>query len=207
MFKRVVVYSIGILILALGIVLNTRTGLGVAAVASFAYAINQITGLTLGTASMYTYLVLVIIQLALVRKLDLKIILQIPFSFVFGWILDFYNTYLPIRATNTISALLLLILAVLLTASGVYLALKSNLILNPVDGAVKTISDVFHLPFGKVKISFDFSFVMLTILVSLLMSGSIIGIGVGTVYAVIMMGNTIQLLSRTFDKHMERVLA
>ena len=207
MVKRVIVYSIGILILALGIVLNTRTGLGVAAVASFAYALNQITGLSLGTASMYTYLVPVIIQLSLVRKLDLKIILQIPFSFVFGWILDFYNTYLPIRATNTINALLLLVLAVLLTASGVYLALKSNLILNPVDGAVKTISDVFHLPFGKVKISFDFSFVMLTILVSLLMSGSIIGIGVGTLYAVIMMGNTIQLLSRTFDKHMERVLA
>lgn len=207
MAKRIGVYTVGILILALGIVLNTRTGLGVAAIASLAFAINQVVGISLGTASMIIYLVLVVVQLFLVRKADLKIILQIPFSIAFGWILDFYNAVIPYHATSYYNAFPLLFVAIFLTASGVYLALRSNLILNPVDGAVKTISDVFVLPFGKVKISFDASFVCLTILFSLLLRGTIIGVGIGTIFAVLLMGNTIQFLSKNFDRHMIKLLA
>ena len=51
MAKRIGVYTVGILILALGIVLNTRTGLGVVSVASFAFAINKVVGISLGKAS------------------------------------------------------------------------------------------------------------------------------------------------------------
>lgn len=207
MVKRSIIYTIGILVLALGIVLNTRTGLGVAAVASFAYAINQMTGLSLGTASMIIYLILVVAQIALVKKADLKILLQIPFSIIFGWILDFYNAVISIHTSSLVSSFILLFIAIFCTASGVYLAIKSNMILNPVDGVVKTISDVFKLPFGKVKISFDFSFVMMTVIVSYLYTGSIIGIGIGTVFAVLLMGNTIQFLSNNFDGHMIKLLA
>lgn len=207
MTKRIIIYLVGMLLLAVGIVLNTRTGLGVAAVASFPFAINQITGLSLGNASMFMYLVLVVLQLVLVRKADLKILLQIPFSVGFGVILDFVNNKLSIRANTLVSGLALLLVAVLTIASGVFMMVKCDLILNPVDGAVKTMSDVFKVKFGRVKIIFDASFVTLTIVTSLVFTGSIIGIGIGTVIAVLLMGNTIQFMVHNFDDLMNKVLA
>lgn len=207
MTKRIIIYLVGMLLLAVGIVLNTRTGLGVAAVASFPFAINQITGLSLGNASMFMYLVLVVLQLVLVRKADLKILLQIPFSVGFGVILDFVNNKLSIRANTLVSGLALLLVAVLTIASGVFMMVKCDLILNPVDGAVKTMSDVFKVKFGRIKIIFDASFVTLTIVTSLVFTGSIIGIGIGTVIAVLLMGNTIQFMVHNFDDLMNKVLA
>ena len=207
MTKRIIIYLVGMLLLTVGIVLNTRTGLGVAAVASFPFAINQITGLSLGNASMFMYLVLVVLQLVLVRKADLKILLQIPFSVGFGVILDFVNNKLSIRANTLVSGLALLLVAVLTIASGVFMMVKCDLILNPVDGAVKTMSDVFKVKFGRVKIIFDASFVTLTIVTSLVFTGSIIGIGIGTVIAVLLMGNTIQFMVHNFDDLMNKVLA
>lgn len=207
MTKRIIIYLVGMLLLAVGIVLNTRTGLGVAAVASFPFAINQITGLSLGNASMFMYLVLVVLQLVLVRKADLKILLQIPFSVGFGVLLDFVNNKLSIRANTLVSGLALLLVAVLTIASGVFMMVKCDLILNPVDGAVKTMSDVFKVKFGRVKIIFDASFVTLTIVTSLVFTGSIIGIGIGTVIAVLLMGNTIQFMVHNFDDLMNKVLA
>ncbi len=207
MVKRSVVYVIGMLLLAFGIVLNTRTGLGVAAVASFPFAINQITGLSLGIASMGMYLVLVLVQLALVRKTDMKILLQIPFSIVFGFVLDLINNNLNIYMTSLLGGLALLLVAILTIATGVFLAVKSDMILNPVDGVVKTMSDVFKVKFGRVKILFDSTFVTLTIVTSLVFTGSIIGIGIGTVIAVLLMGNTIQLMYKYFDGFITKVLA
>ena len=173
MTKRIIVYVVGMLILAFGIVLNTRSGLGVAAVASFPFAINQITGISLGNASMIMYLALVVVELVLLRKADLKIILQIPFSIVFGWVLDFINNNLSIHATSFIGGLIVLLSAIAIIATGVFMAVKSDLILNPVDGAVKTISDVSKVKFGRVKIIFDATFVTLTITVSLIYTGSV----------------------------------
>ncbi len=207
MTKRIIVYVVGMLILAFGIVLNTRSGLGVAAVASFPFAINQITGISLGNASMIMYLALVLVQLVLVRKADMKIILQIPFSIVFGWVLDFINNNLTIHATTLVTGLITLLTAILIIASGVFLAVKSDLILNPVDGAVKTMSDVFKVKFGRVKIIFDASFVTLTVVTSLVFTGSIIGIGLGTLIAVLLMGNTIQFMVHNFDEPMNKLLA
>ena len=207
MTKRIIVYVVGMLILAFGIVFNTRSGLGVAAVASFPFAINQITGISLGNASMIMYLALVVVELVLLRKADLKIILQIPFSIVFGWVLDFINNNLSIHATSFIGGLIVLLSAIAIIATGVFMAVKSDLILNPVDGAVKTISDVSKVKFGRVKIIFDATFVTLTITVSLIYTGSIIGVGIGTVIAVLLMGNTIQFMYHNFDELMNKVLA
>lgn len=206
MLKRSIVYIVGMLLLASGIVLNTRSGLGMAAVSSFPYAINQISGLSLGTSSMGMYLVLVIIQLVLVRKADLKILLQIPFSVIFGIVLDFFNTIITLRTNSLGVGLVILCSAIVIIASGVFLMVKSNMILNPVDGAVKTMSDVFQIKFGRVKMVFDASFVTLTIITSLIFTQSIIGVGLGTLIAVLMMGNTIQFMSKNFGVILDKVL-
>ena len=49
--KRFLLFLIGINLLAIGIILNTRSDLGVAAFTSFFYALSKITGISLGNSS------------------------------------------------------------------------------------------------------------------------------------------------------------
>lgn len=49
--KKIIIYIIGLNFLALGIVLNISTGLGVAALSSSIYTTSQIFHISLGTAS------------------------------------------------------------------------------------------------------------------------------------------------------------
>ena len=87
--NRWIIYILSINILALGIILNTRTDLGVAAFTNLFYAFSKVNNISLGTASIILYLILIIVQICLVRKLTITIFLEIPFSLIFGYISDF----------------------------------------------------------------------------------------------------------------------
>ena len=60
-------FGAGMLVFCFGVVLNTKTGLGVAAVNNVPYTISVIEGVSLGTATMMLYLVLVAAQCLLLR--------------------------------------------------------------------------------------------------------------------------------------------
>ena len=84
-FYRGLIYGAGILVLALGLTLNTKTGLGVSPILSVAYSISQITGFTMGDVTFVQYCIFVAAEFALRGKnrrwYDL---LQLPFSLVAG---------------------------------------------------------------------------------------------------------------------------
>ena len=89
---RLAIYSIGLIILALGITLNTKTGLGVSPIISIPYNISQIWHLNLGTMTFIFYTILVMIQILLLRK-DFKIyqLLQIVMSLVTSFFIDIFD--------------------------------------------------------------------------------------------------------------------
>lgn len=80
--KRFINYVIGLNVLVLGITLTTRSLLGVAAFATLPYAIKEMTPISFGVANIMLYMVLIVIQLLIERKMKLDILLEIPFSFV-----------------------------------------------------------------------------------------------------------------------------
>ena len=87
--KRFFVYAAGLNLLALGIVLNISTGLGVAALSSSIYATSVIFRLSLGTASVLWYLLFVVIQCVLSKGIKKEFVMEIPLSFAFGFLKDF----------------------------------------------------------------------------------------------------------------------
>lgn len=79
--SRWTIYLAADQLLALDIILNTRTGLGVAAFSSIFYAMAKIAGFTLGTCSMMLCVVLIAIQIFLLKKVTLQIVCEIPSRF------------------------------------------------------------------------------------------------------------------------------
>lgn len=201
--NRWIIYILSINILALGIILNTRTDLGVAAFTSLFYAFSKVNNISLGTASIILYLILIIVQICLVRKLTITIFLEIPFSLIFGYIIDFYDSLIKIRCSNLLSAYLLLLIAIIFVSLGVYFSVSCNLIATPVESTVKTISQVYNLKFSLVKNVFDITMIIMTLLLCLVLQIPVYGIGMGTVLSALLVGRFISGYQYLFDEKIQ----
>ena len=201
MAKRLGLYFLGILILGFGIVLNTKTGLGVAAINSVPFGISEMTNLSLGMATTILYIIFVGVQLLIYQKLDFKVLLQIPFSYFMGYVLDFYNNLLNFTVTSLPVALVLLA-----TALGAYVVVTLDLIPNPADGMVKALSQVIDKEFGKTKLLFDCGMMLVTIITTYCLAGKIIGIGIGTILSAGFIGQIIVIYNRYFTKHLTLIV-
>lgn len=206
MIKRLIIYVLGVLILGFGIVLNTKTGLGVAAINSVPYALSQMTSLTLGNWTPILYCVFIICELIIYKKIDIKVILQFPFSYVMGMILDFYNTYITFVPAHMGQSFLLLCIAIILTALGAYLVVSMDLVPNPADGMVNALSYLSHQEFGQVKWIFDCLMMSLTILMTWIMTHHVIGIGIGTIISALCVGRCIQFYQRMMGKYVKEIV-
>ena len=193
MIRRWFYYILGLNFIAFAVVLYIRYDLGVAAFSSVMYAIAEIYGISMGTASILCYLILVAVQCLLVRRVTVEFVLEIPLSFAFGLLIDLYDFLIPVIDGGFAVRLTLYCLTLFVTALGVFLCVKTDLVLTPVDGIVKTISEVFRLRFSLVKNGFDISLVLVTAVLCLVNHTPFYGIGIGTVISAICLGRIIKI--------------
>ena len=66
---RIFFYVLALLILALGLTLNTKAGLGVSPIISVSYSVSQIFTLNFGNTTMFLYCVFVLVQHLAGRKI------------------------------------------------------------------------------------------------------------------------------------------
>ncbi|WP_120198491.1 YczE/YyaS/YitT family protein [Lacrimispora algidixylanolytica] len=196
--QRIAIYVIGVLLLALGVVLNTKCFLGVSTTNSVPFVISKISTMSLGTACTVVYLADVLFQCIIYRKIKIKVILQFPFSFVFGWIVDFYNKFIIITNPNMTMKITLLVLAILCIAVGISMVVNMDFVPNPPDGGVQALSSITNLPFGRAKWLYDGIMLAITVVISMMTTGKIIGIGIGTVVAFFTIGNIIHFINKRF---------
>lgn len=206
MIKRFLLYILGVLLLGFSIVLNTKAGLGVGSINTFPFAVSQITPLTLGMVTTLLYIVFVAMELILYRKMDVKVLLQIPFSYIMGYIIDFYDNIMDFEVHSLPAGLLVLAIAIVCTALAAYVIVTMDLVPNPADGIVRALGVALHKEFGETKLMFDCTMIAVTALTSLVFAHRIIGIGLGTVLSALFIGRMIQVYSRILNPYLTRVL-
>ena len=95
-------YTLGMLVLALGLTLNTKTGLGVSPIISVAFGVSEIWGLNFGDLTFLLYGLFVAGQIALRRGRGwLTDLLQLPLSLVFSRVLNVYSAVIPYPVSYT----------------------------------------------------------------------------------------------------------
>ena len=196
MVWRFLLYLVGLNLIALAVVLNIRYDLGVAAFSSVMYAISEVYSISLGTASIICYLIFVVVQCILSRKITLQYLLEVPLSFAFGLLTDFYDWLIPAFSLALALRVIFFALTMFVTAMGVFLCVKTNLVLTPSYGIVSTIPDVFLLPFSATKNVFDLSLVAISVLLCLVNHAPFYGIGVGTVLTAVFIGRIIKVYEK-----------
>ena len=193
---RGIYYAAGILILAMGLTLNTKAGLGVSPIISVPYSISQLYALDFGNSTLCAYVVLVLVEVCLhkgrQRLLDL---LQIPFSIVFTRFLNLFADCFPQEPVEFWQQLLVLALAILLTGVGAAMTVNARLIPNPGDGIVNAIAEKIGRSMGFTKNIFDLFCVCITFCIRAVTGHWLVGIGIGTVLAVLAVGGVIALFN------------
>ena len=246
MIYRVLIYIAGLLILAMGLTLNTKAGLGVSPIISVSYSVSEITHHNFGNTTLVLYTIFVILELVLhnvrekqyekrvekslretengtedllkhANRMNRKLIfvmdiLQIPLSIVFTRFLNVFSSVLPafpegnMTAAVMVQRLLVLLLALLCTGIGAAMSLNMRIVPNPGDGIVQAIADCIHRSVGFTKNCFDVLNVTITIVISLVCTWRLHGIGIGTVLAVILVGRAIAVFNH-FTKEKLTALA
>ena len=212
---RALCYISGLLILALGLTLNTKAGLGVSPIISVSYSVSQIFSLNFGDMTLLLYCLFVVVELLLHslpvradaapgrpqnRRLVLILdVLQLPLSVVFTRFLNLFGAFLPDFSegvdgfSQLPGRLLVLMLAIVCTGVGAAMSLSMRIVPNPGDGIVQAIADRIGKSVGFTKNCFDLVNITITITLSLSLAGRLIGVGIGTVLAVIGVGRIIAL--------------
>ena len=217
--RRWLIYLAGLLVLALGITLNTKVSLGVSPIISVSYCISQISGLNFADVTLVQYSVFVLAELALhlwtgrrdglsaqaLRVLLFKDVLQFPLSLAFTRFLALFSVLIPELNGSMVPRLLVLALGIACTGVGAAASLDVRLVPNPGDGIVQTLADVSGQRVGLVKNCFDGFSIAVTVILSLVFTGRIIGIGAGTVLAVLGVGRVMAWFNRRMLEKIERL--
>lgn len=205
------IYIGGLLVLALGIVLNSKTDLGVSPIISFSYAVAKILGWKFANVTFLWYSLFVVVEMVihLCRKCYRQIgldLLQIPLSLIFTRFMDLFERWIPEFSTDLAGTwfggytarIIFLIVAIIFTGVGVAMSVSMRIIPNPGDGIVQALSDCTGLTLGTMKNLFDCGCIVCTCVISYIVLGHLVGIGVGTIMAMIGVGRTVALFNLFF---------
>ena len=189
---RFIIYLLGMVLLALGITLNTQAGLGASAIVSVPYTVSRGTGLDFANMTLITYCVLVAAQFVIKGKnrrwIDL---LQIVVSIVFTRFMALFQYGIRYQSGFLPTDLLVLVLGILFTGIGAAMTVDMQLIPNPGDGIVSSLADRFGKELGFSKNCFDAFCVACSLVIGFSFGNPLLGIGLGTVLSMVGVGRVI----------------
>lgn len=209
--KRYVLFVISLFISALGVAFTKHGELGVSPISSVANVMSvKLDFFSLGIWLIIWNCVLILGQILILRKKFKPIqLLQIPLSFLFGYFTDFGLWLVGfIPAESYIMRLVMVFIGIVILGFGVSLSVSANVIMNSGEAFVKAISDTTNKNFGKVKIAFDVSCVVLALILSLLFFDfTIVGTREGTIISALCTGLVVKLFRKLTAEPVNRLVS
>ena len=171
-FKRYLVFVIGLYFLAAGIVLIIRSALGTTPISSINYVLSLNSPLSLGTCTFIINMVLILGQ--------------------------YFNMMLTseLHPANYGMSIALLLTGCMVQSIGVVLELKPKVAMMSAEAFVKYASRHYNKEFGKFKVYFDITLVTLAVVLSLLLTQGIQGVREGSLIAACITGYIVSFLNQ-----------
>lgn len=204
---RYLLFLAGLFLNGFGVAFITKASLGTTPIASIPYTLSLIVPqLSIGNFMIIVSLILIVLQVLILRKKakPLNIILQIPISFLFGYVIDFsmmlLGAYSPTHYAAKFASMLL---GCVIIAFGACFEVVADVTMLPADGFSRAISKVLDKNFGTVKMITDSSQAVIALVLGLIFLGKLAGVREGTIIGAVLIGNIVKLIGRCWK--LERV--
>lgn len=187
----------GLFIMALGISLSVKANLGTSPISSVPYVLSEILPLTIGQCTILLHSALVLLQIALLRR-DFQLIqlLQVPVAVVFGGFTDLTMVLLSwVQPEGYLIRWVCVAISILLIGVGVVIEVRAGVILLAGEGAISAIAKVTGQEFGKTKVCFDTTLVIIAILLGFIFLHRLAGVREGTIAAALLVGMVTRVIN------------
>lgn len=201
--RRWIVYVLGIYVLTIGVALAIRAGIGISPQSSLTRTMTLVyPPLSQGTYNFLLELImLALTYLVLPKDFKLKSFASLIPAFVLAVFLDF-NLHLTAAIKPDVYSLKFALLAVAdaLLAFGLFLMIRANLVLMPIDMFVNTLFKRTGWKWGNIKTCFDCTLLVLSAAIGFAFLRDIPFIREGTVVNAILVGQYIRLYFFLFKR-------
>lgn len=208
LLARYVLFTAGLYVMASGIALTIKAGLGASSISCWPYVLSLRFPLSLGVFVFFLNVLLILGQMAILKG-DFKKIqyLQLPISFLFSAFIDLAMAFFsPIVPEQYMARCFVLLLGCALTGLGISLEVKANVVMMSAEAFIQAVVKKSGKDFGFLKICFDVTCTLLAVFSSLLFLGGISGVREGTVAAAILVGMFARLFIRMTPAVQRRIV-
>ncbi len=203
LLKRLLLYAVGLFIMAVGVSFSVLSGLGVSPIDTIPYVTSEILQWDMGLCTAIIFTLYVVLQFCILRKdFPLRNLCQILVGVCFGSFISITNRLLEfaLPTTNTyILQLLYVFISMACIGCGISLYIQANIISMPAEGVAQAISQKSRLELPTAKIVFDWSVVAASLILCLAFLPSIRGIREGTLLAAFGVGLFLKLSLKLFQ--------
>ena len=203
--KRMLVYLVGMVLIAFGVNIAINSNLGVSPVNSIPLVLNkQFPFFTMGTWATLVFCMFVLVQLVLLLK-EFKwyYLFQFLVSTVFGWFIDgtagLAKVCFP-ALDNYFVRLVYIGVSLVMIALGVMLYLEGNIMSMPAEGVALALSKRTKWAVSTCKMIFDTSVTLIAIILSFLFFGELNGVREGTIIVALGVGFVMKPISKWLKK-------
>lgn len=204
---RVLIYCGALFLMAVGVALSVNSNLGVSPVNSLPYVISQIIHVQMGTCVTVLFCFYILLQVIILRREFQPVnLLQILFSTIFGYFVDFAKMLVGDFALPTYAGKLVMLAAsIFLIALGVMLYIDVELVPMPMEGLSSCIAKKLGKPFPTMKTVVDCVVVLTGVVLSFLFLGKLDGIREGTIITAAVTGKLIAMFRKWLSPTVKRV--
>lgn len=193
--------ALAVVINSFGVVLMLYSGSGISAISSVPFAFSEVfCFLSLGTWT-YIFQGLLVLSLMILKK---RFVPQYLFSFVvgflFGEMLDIHELWIHVLPDTFFLRILYFVLSYFLISFGIALSNRCGLPIIPTDLFPRDLSQITHIAYPKIKISFDVICLAVTVCMTCFFLGHLDGLGLGTILAAFTMGKAVGLIGNWMDQ-------
>lgn len=203
-------YLISIIAMSFAVAMVSAADLGLSMIVAPAYILSQALGVvTFGQSEYIVQALLLVVFCILVRRVRLTYLVSFATCLIYGAFLDLWRQIIPLfnpaitppGSMGWPLRIALFTVGSLITAFGVALSFRPYLYAQMYDFFVKGVSAYRKVDRTRIKMIFDFSFLALALIMTLVLFGKFVGIGVATVILALVNGPVIGLFDRLLGKY------
>ncbi|WP_458454832.1 YczE/YyaS/YitT family protein [Methanobrevibacter sp.] len=203
MIKRICFFTIGLFIMSLGVAFSIVSTLGTTPISSISYSLALITNINIGITTFIFNVTLIFIQFLILKKrFHRKRLLQFINCIMFGYFTDlalYLVSFIPFDG-SVMMCILFLAVSILLTAFGIFVYMPANIAPLPGEGCVEAVAIVTGWRFSTIKIGFDATMVITSLVMCGLWYTNIFGaVNVGTVISAFLVGFTLRQINNLYE--------
>lgn len=196
--KRYMLLIVALFIIAMGTALAAKARLGTTPISSVPLVLSLGLPWSMGKITIAMQMTFVALQILILRREYQPVqLLQLAAGFVFGYFTDFaLNLISYMQIHSYFVQWLVCIASIFIVALGVSLEIEANVVMLAGEGLVKAIAQKTHRDFGKMKIYFDSTLVIISVIASIYMFHELNGVREGTIAASLLVGNAVSYYNK-----------